>query len=195
MGTDVMWKMDELVTLSQRLIDLLPEGDSKRIRWLPNERLVRYYTTLGLLDRPAAIKGRTAFYNLRHLLQVLAIKTLQAEGLSLQECQQRLAGRSDQELVDTIGLPADFKGRLDGATEVETTPPPRRFWERAPAEPSVPVRPKETFALQGLELAPGVQLVIDSRLYPNLDPARLRRAASDLVELLAQAQHSTEDTL
>lgn len=196
MGTDVMWRMEELVKLSQRLIDLLPEGDSKRIRWLPNERLVRYYTTLGLLDRPAAIKGRTAFYNLRHLLQVLAIKTLQAEGLSLQECQQRLAGRSDQELVDTIGLPADFKGRLDGESEEEAAPPPpRRFWERPPAEPAVQVRPRETFALQGLELAPGVQLVIDSRLYPDLDPARLRRAATDLVELLSQAKQTTEDTL
>ncbi len=181
-----MWKMDELVRLSQSLIELLPEGDSKRIRWLPNERLVRYYTTLGLLDRPTAMKGRTAYYNLRHLLQVLAVKTLQAEGVSLQDCQQRLAGRSEQELVALIGLPADFRSRLDGPGE-ETPAPPRRFWERAPVEPKSVEAPRETFTLQGLELAPGVQLVIDTRLYPNLDPARLRRA---MLEVLKQ---QTED--
>lgn len=186
MGTDVMWKMEELVRLSQSLIELLPEGDSKRIRWLPNERLVRYYTTLGLLDRPAAMKGRTAFYNLRHLLQVLAIKTLQTSGLSLQECQFRLAGRSEQELVALIGLPADFRNRL-GESGEEAPAPVRRFWERVPVEPAPVEVARETFPLQGVELAPGVQLVIDTRLYPNLDPARLRRA---MLEVLKQ---QTED--
>lgn len=180
-----MWRMEELVRQTQRLIDVLPEGDSKRVRWLPNERLLRYYTTLGLLDRPAAIKGRTAYYHLRHLLQVLAIKTLQTRGLSLQEVQQQLTGRSESQLVELIGLPDDYLARLEPGSE-PTPLPVKRFWERAPVE----APPLETFALQGLELAPGVQLTFDASLYPGLDPHQVRLAAAKLMELF---QNSMED--
>ena len=51
----MQWRLDELVQRSRRLLALLPggEGGSRRVRWRPDARLVRYYTTLGLLDRPA----------------------------------------------------------------------------------------------------------------------------------------------
>ena len=65
---------------------------SGRVRDVPDRRTIRYYTTLGLIDRPAAMRGRTALYGLRHLLQLAAIKRLQAHGLSLAEVQQRLVG-------------------------------------------------------------------------------------------------------
>jgi len=63
----------------------------------PDARTVRYYTTLGLLDRPT-IEARQARYGERHLLQLLAIKALQAVDLPLAEIQQRLYARSDAEL-------------------------------------------------------------------------------------------------
>ena len=63
----------------------------------PDGRTIRYYGTLGLVDRPA-IEGRQAVYRRRHLLQLLAIKALQAAGLPLAEVQARLYGRSDTEL-------------------------------------------------------------------------------------------------
>src|SRR5580765_6596611 len=66
-----------------------------RVRDVPDRRTVRYYTTLGLIDRPAEMRGRTALYGRRHLLQLVAIKRLQANGLSLHEVQQRLLGQSD----------------------------------------------------------------------------------------------------
>ena len=51
-----------------------------QIRALPNARALRYYTSLGLIDRPALMRGRTALYGRRHLLQVVAIKRLQESG-------------------------------------------------------------------------------------------------------------------
>ncbi|HWT85302.1 MAG TPA: MerR family transcriptional regulator, partial [Myxococcales bacterium] len=48
-----------------------------RVSAAPDSRTVRYYTTLGLLDRPT-IEARQARYGERHLLQLLAIKALQA---------------------------------------------------------------------------------------------------------------------
>src|SRR4030095_943669 len=52
----------------------------------------------GLIDRPVAHRGRTALYGPRHLLQLVAVKRLQARGLPLVAIQQELAGATDTEL-------------------------------------------------------------------------------------------------
>lgn len=72
-----------------------------RVSAAPDARTIRYYTTLGLLDRPM-IEGRVAKYTQRHLLQVLAIKSLQSVSLPLSEIQTMLYGRSDSELETAI---------------------------------------------------------------------------------------------
>ena len=61
---------------------------------LPNIRAIRWYTQLGLVDRPTSA-GPAAAYGPRHLRQIVAIKRLQAEGLARVEVQQRLAGLGD----------------------------------------------------------------------------------------------------
>src|SRR5882757_9201288 len=66
--------------------------DSQRVRELPDVRTIRYYTTLGLLDKPFEMRGRTAYYGRRHLLQIVAVKRLQAQGLALSAIQQKLLG-------------------------------------------------------------------------------------------------------
>jgi len=97
---------DELYTLeqlSERVADLLAEDydgqRSGRVRELPNGRTIRWYTTIGLVDRPLATRGRVALYGHRHALQLAAIKKLQADGLALAEVQERLVGASDDELA------------------------------------------------------------------------------------------------
>src|SRR5919202_2753219 len=82
-----------------------PGQPSGRVRDVPDARTVRYYTTLGLVDRPAGMRGRTALYSRRHLLQLVAIKRLQARGLPLAEIQQRLLGLSDAALRQLAQLP------------------------------------------------------------------------------------------
>src|SRR5437763_8613572 len=76
---------------------LLGAAADARVSAAPDARTVRYYTTLGLRDR-RRIEGRQARYGERHLLQLRAIKALQAVDLPLAEIQQRLYGRSDAEL-------------------------------------------------------------------------------------------------
>jgi DNA-binding transcriptional MerR regulator len=97
---------DELYTLeqlSERVADLLAEDyggqKSGRVRELPNGRTIRWYTTIGLVDRPLATRGRVALYGTRHVLQLAAIKKLQADGLTLAEVQERLLGASNVELA------------------------------------------------------------------------------------------------
>lgn len=95
-----MMSLDELSgEVAARLAELglLGAAPDGRVSDAPDARTVRYYTTLGLLDRPA-IENRQARYGERHLLQLLAIKALQAQDLPLSEIQQRLYARSDGEL-------------------------------------------------------------------------------------------------
>lgn len=127
-----LWTIDEL---SARVVEALAvdyQGvASGRVRDVPDLRTIRYYTTLGLLDRAAEMRGRTALYGRRHLLQLVAIKRLQARGLSLAQIQERVVGLSDaalRRLVDVGSPPA--------------APVPSRaesFWREPPAVPSVEV--------------------------------------------------------
>ena len=55
-----------------------------------------YYRSVGLLDAPESGAGRG--YGRRHLLQLKAIRILQAHGLPLSRIQQLLFARSDEEL-------------------------------------------------------------------------------------------------
>jgi DNA-binding transcriptional MerR regulator len=101
-----LWTLEELAA---RVALALAEGyegqSSGRVSEVPNSRTLRYYTTLGMLDRPAQMRGRTAFYSKRHLSQIVAIKRLQAQGLPLAEVQEQLAGLSDHELSKIARVP------------------------------------------------------------------------------------------
>src|SRR5207253_1929219 len=125
-----LWTIAELTAEVARALSVDYAGqDSGRVRDVPDLRTIRYYTTLALIDRPAAMRGRTALYGRRHLLQVVAIKRLQAEGATLAELQAKLVGLTDSELARLAKLPDD------GATEL---PPPRRsetFWTERPTSP------------------------------------------------------------
>src|SRR5204862_4623314 len=90
----------EVATALSRL-GLLGAAPDARVSAAPDARTVRYYTTLGLIDRPAIV-ARQARYGQRHLLQLLAIKALQAEALPLADVQSRLFGRSDAELESLV---------------------------------------------------------------------------------------------
>lgn len=81
------------------LLDL--ESKDQRVSAVPDARTTRYYTSIGLLDRPT-IEGRQARYKRRHVLQLLAVKGLQALSMPLAQVQSRLYGLSDSELEAVV---------------------------------------------------------------------------------------------
>lgn len=183
-----MWTIDELREQVERALGAADyDGPaSGRVRAVPDRRTIRYYTTLGLIDRPARMQGRTALYDLRHLQQLAAIKRLQADGLSLTEVQQRLAGASAAQLGSLARLPP-------------LSPPPRlaparaqSFWKReaAPPEPAAEaaaeVSPAPTPELRAaVELAPGLTVVFaHDRMPTPSDAVALARAAAPLIQQL-----------
>ncbi len=110
---------------------------------MPNERLVRWYVTVGLVDPPLSRRGRVARYGRRHLLQLVAVKRRQAEGRSLAEIQAELAGATDEALAAVARVP-DTKPALQPAPAVLAAAP-ARFWTRlaAPRDPAAAEEPGE----------------------------------------------------
>jgi hypothetical protein len=101
------WTLDELAERVDAALAVDYRGQpSGRVRAVPDRRAIRWYTTIGLIDRPVAHRGRTALYGPRHLLQLVAVKRLQAKGLPLVAIQQELAGATDTRLARVARLPA-----------------------------------------------------------------------------------------
>ncbi len=183
--TDTLWT---LVELGHQVQDTLAADPltprNGRIRAVPDRRTIRYYTTIGLLDRPAAMRGRTALYSKRHLQQLVAIKRLQARGLSLAEVQQALAGLPDEELAALAELPP--------AASPPTPTHREAFWRtELPEEVSKPEPPEITAAdlYHGLTLAPGVTLLLQGGAPLEADDVRaLQDAAAPLLDVLRRRQ-------
>ncbi len=132
------WTLDELAGRAALALSVgYPGQASGRVRDVPDQRAIRYYTTLGLVDRPAGMRGRTALYGRRHLLQLVAIKRLQAEGLTLAQVQAELAGctQADLERIARLpdGLTAEAPAVASAPARAPTpaaapTPARTRFW-------------------------------------------------------------------
>ncbi|WP_426505992.1 MerR family transcriptional regulator [Dactylosporangium sp. McL0621] len=120
------WTLDELIgKVAERLDDTAYAGaPNGRVREVPDARAVRWYTTIGLVDRPA-MRGRTAWYGPRHLAQLVAIKRRQSQGFKIAEIQAELAEAPDEVLQ-----------RIADLTDVnaKSTATPRRFWVQRPAD-------------------------------------------------------------
>jgi hypothetical protein len=103
----VTWTLEELAELAARaLADADVRVANGRVTGVPDGRMVRWYTTIGLVDRPLSGPGRAARYGVRHLRQLVAVKRLQAQGRSLVEIQTRLAGATDRTLAEVANANA-----------------------------------------------------------------------------------------
>ncbi|GGL04529.1 MerR family transcriptional regulator [Planomonospora parontospora] len=200
------WTIGELVERASAALPP-PARQGGRVRDVPNERLVRWYATIGLLDPPAARRGRVALYGRRHLLQLIAVKRRQAEGRSIAEIQAELAGATDRTLEEIARLPASPDG----------DPAPRgarpRFWT-GPSTPPAPARngppaspaaarngtaassspvspapvPSAAAAVPAVRLAAGVTLLLDgaSRVPSHDDLAEIAAASETLLAVLRE---------
>jgi DNA-binding transcriptional MerR regulator len=185
-GDETLWTIDEL---GERVAEALggpgyvgvPSG---RVRDVPDLRTIRYYTTLGLLDRPAEMRGRTALYGPRHLLQLVAIKRLQARGLSLAAVQERVIGLSDASLR-RFAVAEGAASAADGAPRsVPSGLRAESFW-RLQSETETDEATIETPSEVVVPLEPGLVLSLSATRTLNEDDLRvIRMAAAPLIEIL-----------
>ncbi len=211
------WRIERLSELAQAALDQssCDSPTSGRVREVPDVRTIRYYTTRGLLDRATEIRGRTAYYGRKHLLQLVGIKRLQSQGLSLVEIQRKMVGLGDRQLVKLADLPSGFfadalsreiasdevpaKAKTenkDATTDVfdaeQSTSESSRFWAKAPRQESR--RTIEASSIPPvmkpatiLPIANGVSLLIE-----NLNPELLDEKTQ---QALASAMANLKETL
>jgi DNA-binding transcriptional MerR regulator len=193
MDSERRYTIAELADAGAAALDALGiAARNGQVRDRPDVRTIRYYATLGLIDPPTEMTGRTARYGDRHLLQVLAVKAVQARGDSLADAQRTMVGASDEELRSAIGpgLP----------TVLAAVPPPvlaaapeggdadraagYQFWRTSPAPPAaaVPAAEPSTEVPQSQTAEPGhsseSSLNPESRRRPSPVHARAARAAA-----------------
>lgn len=180
-NVDEQWTLAQLVEEAAARIAALPTPANGQVRAIPDERTIRYYGTLGLLDRPLAMRGRTALYGRRHLAQVVAIKRLQTTGRSLAEIQDVWSTMDDISLSRMAGVAL--------ATSTPAAKPRNEFWKREPAQTPVVVPVPQPIADSvelRIQLAPDLSLAIAVPNGISLSPAdvrALRAAAAPLIEL------------
>jgi DNA-binding transcriptional MerR regulator len=210
MSTEPRWTLDELVRRVAAALagPAYPGSPNGRVRDVPDRRAVRWYVTIGLVDRPAAMQGRTALYGTRHLLQIVAVKRRQAQGRSLAEIQAELAGATDETLRRVAIVPDELieaapdtqVAAMVGERLAEAPRPARRgrFWTDRPAahHGAPPAATADGDADSVTMLAavglPGGAVVLLPRR-PELanrpdddDVSAIRAAARPLLDLLAE---------
>lgn len=198
MTQQASWTLDELVGRVATALTTVgyPGSPNGRVRELPDRRAVRWYTTTGLVDRPV-MQGRSAIYGTRHLLQIVAVKRLQAQGLSLATIQGELAGATDGTLRRIAEVPDELVTAELTQESPAAAPAGRRnrFWSDPPAafepatngsgtDPDPDTATDTVTALAAVSLPGGALLLLPAR--PEEDDIHaIRAAAKPLLELLA----------
>lgn len=121
-----------------REYNLLDAQQDGRVSSVPDSRTVRYYTTLGLLDRPY-MEGREARYGRRHILQLLAIKALQGNQIPLSDIQARLYGKTERELESLL---AGFAKQKKQTSEIGQP----LIWREIILEPGLKILAEENWS-------------------------------------------------
>lgn len=173
-----LWTLPELA--AQAALALAGEDveqSSGRVSGTPDARTIRYYTTLGLLDRPVHVKGRTAYYSRRHLMQLVAIKRMQARGIPLSQVQEKLLGITPSHLAQLARL-----GRAEEKVPPRSTGNRADFWKQEPRGIRVPTpdAAEDENHVHGVKLHRAVTVL--------LSPARRALVAADLEGLQAAAE-------
>jgi len=109
------WNIRDLATIAGGLLDasgVTPINAAAQSR--PSDRTIRFYVTRHLMSAPDG-RGTAATYGYRHLLQLLAIKLRQMEGVTLIAIERDLAESPGDVLekrvassLGTVPAPADL---------------------------------------------------------------------------------------
>lgn len=99
-------EMEGLVSAAAELLPSLVGSQTRyKVTEIPDERTIRYYMSEGLVDRPLGYRGAGGLYGTKHLLQLVAVKRLQSDSLSIKQIKEIVTG------LDEAGLRKLIEGR------------------------------------------------------------------------------------
>jgi DNA-binding transcriptional MerR regulator len=200
------WDLDAFVEVANGILPhYLPEDDDARGRAADgvNPRLVRSYTTQGVVDRPLR-QGREARYRYRHLLQLLLVRRLLSQGYGTAAIQPITSAKATPELeallqgglqltVETANPALAFlqsvkaRGSQAQASSPPAAPSPasraaaQARSKAAPRAKSEPVLPNAS-RWQRVEVLPGLEVQVREDFTPPSTP----QEHENLLQLIAQ---------
>jgi DNA-binding transcriptional MerR regulator len=189
--------LPEFAAVCERVMsDLGLEQARGTVTNVPDERTIRYYLAEGLIQPVDERQGTASVFAYVHLLQLVAVKKLQAEHFPIRKIRELVAGKSELELESLLGIGTQAKRSRDNEAKrylesllapsmsiafgeaVEPEPIKQMRMRAAAAPPPVPSSaPDQTAVWQRLEIEPGLEVHIRSDYTPPTTSARTRSLA------------------
>jgi DNA-binding transcriptional MerR regulator len=181
----------EFADEAARLVgQFVPRQERGSVTEVPDERMVRYYTAEGLLSAPEGRQGAAGIYGYTHLLQLLAVKRLQAEHLPIRKIRDMVEGKSTAELEQLLegtgGGPARknsallyLESLLKPATAKPSAPP-----QAAPAAAAAQSASAAKSAWSRIEIEDGLELHVRDDYQLHDDARERQRLARTIINEL-----------
>src|SRR5688572_29549035 len=111
--------LPEFAQTGSRILSQLDlEQERGTVTSLPDERTIRYYLSEGLIQSPGERQGTASVFSYLNLLQLVAVKKLQAEHLPIRKIRELVADKSEQELETLLGF-GGTTGKKSGESEAK----------------------------------------------------------------------------
>lgn len=162
--SDAQWSLDEFVELINRLLPRFLPDSARGSRGQADlkPRLVRHYTSQGLVDKSVKA-GKEARYSYRHLLQLLVVRRMMAEGYTAAAIDRFAIQQSNRELealleggvqlTAEVANPAlSFLQSLQQEEQSTPSPPAKLRSASSPPQPLAESQWTRLSVLPGLEI-------------------------------------------
>jgi DNA-binding transcriptional MerR regulator len=171
--------LPEFARVSEQVLSELGiEQKRGTVSLVPDERTIRYYLAEGLIQPADEKQGTASVFSYKHLLQLVAVKKLQAEHLPIRKIRELVTDKDEQQLKTLLGVTAFArKGTDDKEAKryLESLLAPSMLFggiqsapqETAPSSSAAePPRRESSVSWQRVEIEPGLELHIRSDYKP-----------------------------
>lgn len=175
------------------------EQNRGTVSLVPDERTIRYYLTEGLIQPPDERQGTASVFGYLQLLQLIAVKKLQAEHLSIKKIRQLVSGKDEQQLESLLGVTtslnkksneSEAKRYLESllAPSMSLSSPARRspLQEKSSPPKAAAPRNEDSMSWQRVEIEPGLELHIRSDYTPPESMAKTKGLVERIRSLLGR---------
>jgi DNA-binding transcriptional MerR regulator len=151
----------EFADEAARLVgQFVPRQERGSVTEVPDERMIRYYVAEGLISAPEGRQGAAAVYGYTHLLQLLAVKRLQAEHLPIKKIREMVEGKTASALEQILEVANPSAARKNSAMlylESLIKPKPAKVFAPLAAAPAASLSAAKS-AWARIEIEDGLEL-------------------------------------
>ena len=106
--------LPEFARISEEVLSELGiEQKRGTVSLVPDERTIRYYLAEGLIQPADEKQGTASVFAYKHLLQLVAVKKLQAEHLPIRKIRELVTDKDEQQLENLLGVTASARKGTD----------------------------------------------------------------------------------